>query len=122
MEKNKERQTNIQQKGRMGEEAAAKYLIKKGFQILARNFHSRYGEIDLIVQEKPDEIVFVEVKTYKRNSFIHPLESITQKKIDRMEKTAESYLIAKGFDKVSLRFDLIVVRNSLVITHMKNFF
>jgi len=53
--------------GKIGEDLAAHFLCKKGFGILERNYHSRYGEIDIIAS-KADLIVFVEVK-YRKNCF-----------------------------------------------------
>ena len=49
------------QSGKAGEEHIARWLESQGYEILARNFHSRYGEIDIVAQ-RPPYIAFVEVK------------------------------------------------------------
>ena len=48
------------QSGKAGEEHIARWLESQGYEILARNFHSRYGEIDIVAQ-RPAYIAFVEV-------------------------------------------------------------
>ena len=48
--------------GKAGEDHIAAWLEKQGYEILARNFHSRYGEIDIIAKREP-YIAFVEVKS-----------------------------------------------------------
>ncbi|MBP5618294.1 MAG: YraN family protein, partial [Clostridia bacterium] len=53
---------NIGATGERGEKLAARYLRRKGYRILERNFQTRFGEIDLIAR-KGDQLVFVEVKT-----------------------------------------------------------
>ena len=62
--------------GAFGEEWVAWYLQKKGWEILERNYHSRYGEIDMIAVDGP-YIVFVEVKTRSADSIAGPLEAVT---------------------------------------------
>jgi len=54
--------------GDWGERIASDYLISNGYQILERNFYTRYGEID-IVASKDEDIIFVEVKTRKDSDY-----------------------------------------------------
>ena len=68
--------------GAFGEEWVARYLQKKGWEILERNYHSRYGEIDMIAVDGP-YIVFVEVKTRSADSIAGPLEAVTPGKRKR---------------------------------------
>lgn len=77
--------------GQIGEDLAAKYLLRNSYEILARNFHSKYGEIDIIATKR-DTIYFFEVKTRRPNSFTQPEESITHQKISRIFKTAQVYI------------------------------
>ncbi|MBT3363034.1 MAG: YraN family protein [Chloroflexi bacterium] len=65
--------------GDLGESIATDFLSKAGYKILARNFSCRYGEIDIIAENK-DCTVFVEVRTKKSYRFGTPGESITQAK------------------------------------------
>ena len=57
----------MNEKGKKGESLAACYLEKKGYTVVVRNYHSRYGEIDLICR-KDGYLVFVEVKERKASS------------------------------------------------------
>jgi len=77
--------------GKFGEDYAHEVLLKKGHKILARNFHSRYGEID-IISEKEGIIYFFEVKTRRTTSLNYPEESITYRKKQRMLNTAYEFL------------------------------
>lgn len=92
--------------GKLGEDFAQSYFIKKGFSV-TRNFHSRYGEIDLIA-ENDEFIVFVEVKTRKGNSMTSPKESVDFYKQKKIIKTAEYYLMKTGSEKQP-RFDVFEV-------------
>lgn len=77
--------------GKAGEAHIAKLLKKNGYRILEKNYHSRFGEID-IIGENGQYIVFVEVKTRERGSMVSPLEAITPAKQRRLILTAETYL------------------------------
>jgi len=79
------------QKGRVGEEAAKNYLTKKGFKIIASNFHTRFGEIDLIMIDN-GVLVFVEVKAKTGENFGSPEEMITSKKVIRVKNMAKVFI------------------------------
>jgi len=89
--------------GKFGEDYACEAIAKKGHKILARNFHSRYGEID-IISEKDKTLYFFEVKTRKTSSLNYPEESITYQKKQKILKTAYEFL--KNSPHKSLRFYL----------------
>lgn len=93
--------------GDMGEEKAVNFLKSKHYEIIARNFHSRYGEIDIIL-EKDGYIVFVEVKTRSVNSIAAPSEWVDMKKQRKLIKTAEYYLLKNESD-LQPRFDVIEI-------------
>lgn len=80
--------------GREGEEIAAKYLIDKGYKILERNYHTRFGEIDLIVS-KGGFLTFVEVKLKHGDDFGTPEEMIGNLKLSQVQRMAEFYLMDK---------------------------
>ena len=63
--------------GKKGENYVSEYLKEKGFKIIYRNYHSRYGEIDIICEDEK-YIVFVEVKVRKRNSLVKGLEAVSK--------------------------------------------
>lgn len=77
--------------GAWGEDEAAKYLQKEGYTVLCRNYHSRYGEIDLIAQ-KGEIIAFVEVKTRAKNALYSAAEAVTPAKQQKIYLTALNYL------------------------------
>jgi putative endonuclease len=77
--------------GKIGEDYAARYLSDNGFTILERNYHSRWGEVDIIAQKDP-YISFVEVKTRRISSAISPLEMVTKSKQKKIIETTRRYL------------------------------
>lgn len=80
--------------GKEGEDIAAKYLSDKGYKILERNYHTRFGEIDLIAS-KNDALAFVEVKLKHGDDFGTPEEMIGYSKLSQVQRMAEFYLIDK---------------------------
>ncbi len=78
--------------GQQGENLAAKFLSQQGFEIIDRNFHSRYGEIDLIAVQK-NLLLFIEVRSRGQSSYVTGKESITHAKQKKILKTAEYYLL-----------------------------
>lgn len=76
--------------GIAGEAIAENYLSGKGFKILAKNFISRYGEIDIIC-EKEDCYYFFEVKSRLNDEHIKPFESVNDKKIRKISNTMEFF-------------------------------
>lgn len=94
--------------GKIGEEVARKYLSSKGYRIIERNFHTRYGEIDIICF-KADTMVFVEVKTRRSQKFGLPYESVTQKKINHLRTAALIYLESLEKPVKNIRFDVISI-------------
>ncbi len=96
--------------GRLGEDEAVKYLKKKGYIILERNFNVRGGEIDVIAK-KDGYIVFVEVKTRSSEDYGGGLEAVNYTKQQRMTKAAQLYLMK--YDGIPARFDVIVVNGHI---------
>jgi len=80
--------------GKEGEEIAAKLLSSKGYKILERNYHTRFGEIDLVVS-KNDGLTFVEVKLKHGDNFGTPEEMIGNSKLSQVQRMAEFYLMDK---------------------------
>ena len=93
--------------GEWGEDLAARHLEAAGFEIVARGFRCRFGEIDIIAT-KADLLVFCEVKSRRRAGFTTPLEAVNRTKQQRLVKTAGWYLSRKGWDG-GVRFDVIAV-------------
>ena len=94
--------------GNAGEQIAETMLKKKGYKILKRQYQIRFGEIDLIALDG-DEVVFIEVKTRHASEGPFPEESVGEKKLRRMEITAEHFLKAQAFESRDYRFDVIAI-------------
>ncbi len=101
------KKNNPTKRGNQGENAAARYLEQNGWTICCRNYHSMYGEIDLIAANE-EYIAFVEVKTRKPNSLYTAAEAVTVSKQRRIIKTAQQYLMEYQTDKQP-RFDVCEV-------------
>ena len=86
---------------------AAQFLQKKRYKILATNYRSRFGEIDLIVSNR-HYLVFIEVKLRKSDRFARALEYVDNKKQNRIRTTAEIYLSEFPTD-LQPRFDVIEI-------------
>lgn len=112
--------------GNLGEKLSVQYMLGKGFDVLETNYHSRYGEVDIIVKNSK-HIVFIEVKTRKPNSMSKPAESVTVAKQSKIIKTAMTYLQKTECD-LQPRFDVIEVIMSnkqplqYSINHIENAF
>lgn len=91
------------------EAVAASFLREQGYEILGKNFYSRYGEIDLI-GKKDGYLVFIEVKYRKDEVFGFPSEAITFRKMQALQKTAAYYLYKHGFaEETACRFDMVSI-------------
>lgn len=93
--------------GEAGEEYTVKFLKKKKYKILERNYRKRYGEIDIIAENK-NYIVFVEVKTRHTDSMTLAADAVTRQKQLKIIKTASLYLSENETDKFC-RFDVCEV-------------
>ncbi|MFO7660073.1 MAG: YraN family protein, partial [Candidatus Cloacimonadaceae bacterium] len=93
----------------VGENLAAQYLENLGYLIIRHNFHSAYGELDLITQDNL-ELVIVEVKTRTSHNIKAAENSISKAKQKKLTLTAMQFLADyPDFAKLSCRFDVIVV-------------
>ncbi|MGE5389447.1 MAG: YraN family protein [Deltaproteobacteria bacterium] len=99
---------NNRELGCQGEERAARYLKKRGYNILARNFHTRYGELDIVCR-KGGNLVFVEVKTRRGTGYGTPEEAVTPRKMDHLRKAAAIYLETNQPSFREIRFDVITI-------------
>jgi len=94
--------------GNKGEEIAAEFLLNKGYQIIEKNYFSRYGEIDLVAQDS-DSIVFVEVKTRRNQSFGDPEDSVTPTKLERIHKAGLMWLQAHPQSPEDWRIEVVSI-------------
>lgn len=94
-------------KGAGGEILAARFLRDKGYTLLAGNYHTRFGEIDIIAQNK-HYIVFVEVKARSEDALYVPREAVTAAKQNKIIRSAALFLKEHPC-KLQPRFDVIEV-------------
>lgn len=98
---------NANETGRLGEQAAADYLRRGGCEILAANFRTRLGEIDIVASDVR-YLMFVEVKTRRAGSLVAPREAVDAHKQRRLILAAEEYLVRHP-TRLQPRFDVIEV-------------
>ena len=94
-------------RGAAGEVMAARYLRKKGYTLLAANYRTRFGEIDIIAADKK-YIAFVEVKLRSGAAIYTPEEAVTPLKQQKIVKAAMQYLQLHPSD-LQPRFDVIAI-------------
>ncbi len=94
--------------GSFGENIAVEYLIHDGYTLLNRNYRTRIGEIDIIVN-KDNLLCFVEVKTRYNCKFGYPCEAVNNKKRNTIMKISLWYMCSKKLHKYNVRFDVIEI-------------
>jgi putative endonuclease len=94
------------QLGRRGEDLAAAFLEARAFEIVARNFRCRAGEIDLVVRDG-HALVFVEVRSRRGEGRGTGLESVTARKRAQVARVAQYFLAGHGWTEREARFDVI---------------
>ena len=94
--------------GRWGESVAAQFLQGKGYEILARNLRSVYGELDIIAR-CGTTIVFIEVKTRTSSSFGLPEISVGPRKIRHLLDSAQAFMQLYPGPEQEWRVDVIAV-------------
>ncbi|QDT35235.1 YraN family protein [Thalassoglobus polymorphus] len=94
--------------GNRGERAAARFLKKSGYRILARQARNQIGEIDLIARDG-ETIVFVEVKTRSSATTGHPSEAVGFQKQKQLTRTALAWLKQRNLLDHRCRFDVVSI-------------
>lgn len=95
--------------GNKAEDAAVKFLARKGYIILGRNFSCSFGEIDIIA-EKDEYLVFVEVKMRRSEAYGGGAAAVDARKQQKIRKTAAFYL-QRYKEEPCVRFDVCVVHS-----------
>lgn len=115
--------------GRWGEDRAAEFLERRGYEILCRNYATRFGEIDLVAAQG-GFLAFVEVKLRKDAEHGQAREFVTRRKQERVILAAQQYLQERETD-LQPRFDVIEIYapgaartrpEALVVNHLENAF
>ena len=109
--------------GNKGEQKAAEFLTGEGYEIIACNYRTRFGEIDIIARDK-SVLEFVEVKLRSSTEYGRGIEAITTNKIDKIHQVAINYIQENYEIEPECRFDVIEIKNSeqMKILHVKNAF
>ena len=94
--------------GARGEAQAAEWYEAHGYEVLARNWRCRDGEIDLIVR-RARTIVFCEVKTRTTDAFGFPAEAVTRAKRERLRRLAATWLEDAPIRPSGIRFDVAAI-------------
>lgn len=94
--------------GSWGESLAADFLAERGFDILARNVRTAYGELDLVAR-RGELLVFVEVKTRSSRAYGFPEEAVTARKQQHLLQSAQAYLETYSAAAVDWRVDVIAI-------------
>ena len=118
--------TTAQMIGKYGENIATDFFTKKGLNVILRNFHSRYGEIDIIAHDS-QYIIFAEVKTRNEFAVATPSEWVDKRKQKKLIMTAALYL-QDNPTELQPRFDVVEIvlakgsRELVSINHIENAF
>ena len=110
--------------GKEGERIAERYLLKKGYKLVERNYRCPSGELDLIVLDRR-VVVFVEVKTRTGHAFGTPFEAVEFRKQQKMTQAAQYFLAQKGLQQRDARFDVVGISwpgRQPVVEHIENAF
>jgi putative endonuclease len=94
--------------GRKGERIACRYLLRQGFDILARRYCTRSGELDIVALEQ-DTLAFIEVKTRSSSEFGEPWEFVDWQKQQILRRTAEEFIADYDLGQYAYRFDIVSV-------------
>ncbi len=109
--------------GKKGEQLAVNFLVKKGYDILEKNYRYLKSEIDIIAQ-KGDTIMVVEVKTRSTPEFGNPQDFVKPKQIQSLVKAIDHYVTENELD-VEVRFDIVAIiknKQGTTIEHLEDAF
>ena len=97
-----------QEFGKEGEDIAVRELERRGYEILARRYRTRYGEIDIVASDT-GTIVFIEVKARATDEFGTAAEAVTASKQRRLASMATDYLARNRLTDRPCRFDVVAI-------------
>lgn len=107
--------------GQWGEETATSYLDERGYEIVARNTRTPYGEIDIVARQG-DTTIFIEVKTLTSSKNFFPEQNVTVRKREHMLACAEHYAAENAIDHWQIDVIAIEGRQGQIpkVTHFEN--
>lgn len=94
--------------GTEAEQQAADFLIRKGMTVIDRHVTSRYGEIDLLMQDEKT-IVAVEVKARRNVKFGRAVEAMTENKLQKLSDALHDVLEKRGLENMQYRIDVVTI-------------
>ena len=94
--------------GRLGERIACRFLMRQKYDILARRFRGRRGELDIVMLDR-GTLSFVEVKTRSSRDFGEPFEFVDWEKQQKLRMTAEDFISRYDLGHYGYRFDIVSV-------------
>ena len=100
---------NKRRQGELFEHYGTEFLKEKGYIILAKNYYTKFGELDIIA-EKGNVLIFVEVKQRSTDIFGTGEYSINYRKRRRMYLSAKQYIVANRYFDRDIRFDALIFR------------
>jgi putative endonuclease len=101
--------TEKRKMGDMGENIACDFLVKKGFEVIEKNYLRKWGELDIIAK-KGSVVHFVEVKTVTHGTFgYRPEDNLHPWKLKRLSRAIQTYLLEKNIES-NWQFDVITVK------------
>ncbi len=109
--------------GKLGEDLACKFLKKKGYKVVERNYWQPWGELDIVARSPEKILVFVEVKTVKGSPpMITGEDQFTRAKVTKFRRTAELYAnSSKHLTSKGWRIDLVAVTIDGDIAEVKHY-
>jgi len=100
---------SAREKGLQAEAFACQFLLERGLTLVTRNYRTRRGEIDLIMQDG-ETLVFVEVRARSRSRFMHAAETIDSQKQRRLIHAGRCYLRDNNLtERIICRFDVVLL-------------
>jgi putative endonuclease len=96
--------------GQLGENLAQKWLRKKGYVLLTKNYHIFGGQIDIIMQNQNGDIVFVEVKTQNTTAKFNVAPLVSKRQCLSLQRTAYHYLAEHELQDKSWQFDVVCIK------------
>lgn len=100
---------NRKEIGKLGEDLACNYLLQKKNEILERNYHCRFGEVDIIARDVNKCLIFFEVKTRTNRKYGPGFEAVDYYKQQKLIKTVYFYLNEKKIKSDNFRIDVLSI-------------
>ena len=96
--------------GSRGEDLAVRYLKKKGYKVIERNYRCQWGEIDLVARDK-ETLIFVEIKSRSSSEFGLPQDAVDRFKQEKLIQVAKAYMAEHRLpENIPARFDVVAVQ------------